>query len=207
MQSSRDTTDLILPANFLPQAERFGLMPIIDKFMVDQAIVLAAAGRRVSVNLSATTLKDVAMAAEIETLLKSAPGAAELVTFEITETAALESPDVARTFIDHVTELGAEVALDDFGTGYGSFTELRNYKIGSIKIDLSFVINLANSQEDQKVVRVMSNIAKEFSISTTAEGVEDARTLELLSEYGVDRAQGYYIGRPTPVQQHLTSSS
>lgn len=207
MQGSEDTANPILPGEFLPQAERFGLMPLIDRFMVGRAVELAAAGRRVSVNLSATTLKDPAMAAEIVKMLKSEPEAAELVTFEITETAALEAPEVARTFVDHVTGLGAAVALDDFGTGYGSFTELRDYKIGSIKIDLSFVINLASSQDDQRVVRVMSNIAKEFGISTTAEGVEDAQTLELLTEYGVDRAQGYYIGRPAPVQQHLASPS
>lgn len=128
------------------------------------------------------------------------PLAAPNLTCEIPETAALASPDVAERFSGRVAELGAGHALDDFGTGYGSFTELRILKLHSLKIDPSFVRNLASNPDDQRDVKLIIHIAKEFGSTTTAEGVEDVEALALLLEYRADRAQGFLIGKPAPVQ-------
>ncbi len=200
MQGDKGSDDVIAPGQFLPQAERFGLMPVIDRFMLGEAVKLAAVGRRVSVNVSATSIEAQGLADEIVAQVAAAPQAATYLTFEVTETAALAAPELARAFSGCLADLGCGLALDDFGTGYGSFTELRSLKLQTLKIDLSFVRNLAASEEDQRIVKLIIHIAREFGISTTAEGVEDADALELLRQYGADRAQGYFLGRPAPVR-------
>ena len=200
MQGGRGPDDVVLPGEFLPQAERFGLMPIIDRFMITKAVELADSGRRITVNISASSFQTPALAEAITADLAAKPHAAPNLTFEITETAALASPGVARTFSDRLAELGAGLALDDFGTGYGSFTELRTLTLQTLKIDMSFVRHLASDGEDQRVVQLIIHIGKLYGISTTAEGVEDAASLALLREYGADRAQGYLIGKPAPVE-------
>lgn len=200
MQGDSGPDDVIVPGQFLPQVERFGLMPVIDRFMLAEAVKLAAVGRRVSVNVSATSIEAQALADEIVAQVAAVPHAAPYLTFEITETAALAAPELARAFSGCLADLGCGLALDDFGTGYGSFTELRSLKLQTLKIDLSFVRHLATSEEDQRIVKLIIHIAREFGISTTAEGVEDADALALLREYGADRAQGYFLGRPAPVR-------
>lgn len=200
MQGGHGPDDVVLPADFLPQAERFGLMPVIDRFMCAEAIRLARQGRRISVNLSATSIQSTAWVDEIIARLGAAGPAAASLTFEITETAALAAPAVAQDFSVRLAELGAGLALDDFGTGYGSFTELRSLKPRILKIDTSFVGNLATTDEDQRVVKLIIHIAREFGITTTAEGVEDAQALAMLREFGADRAQGFFIARPAPVE-------
>jgi PAS domain S-box-containing protein len=200
MQGGHGPEDVVPPDGFLPQAERFGLMPIIDRFMIAQAVELARAGRRISVNISASSLQTPALAEAITADLADCPQAAPHLTFEITETAALASPGVAQAFSDRLAELGAGLALDDFGTGYGSFTELRNLNLQTLKIDQSFVQNLASDTEDQRVVQLIIHIGKLYGISTTAEGVADTQSLALLREYGADRAQGYLIGKPAPLR-------
>ena len=98
-----------------------------------------------------------------------------------------------------MTRLGCRFALDDFGTGFGSLTYLRRLPVGYLKIDTSFVSDLATSHEDQAMVRGIVAIARELGVLTVAEGIEDEATMALLSDYGVDYAQGYLIGRPVPL--------
>jgi len=116
-----------------------------------------------------------------------------------TETAALEQLDLAVDFADRLTRLGCQFALDDFGTGFGSLPHLRQLPVRFLKIDTSFVRNVSSSREDQAIVRGIVAIARELGVRTVAEGIEDAGTLELVSDYGVDFAQGFHIGRPAPV--------
>ena len=96
-------------------------------------------------------------------------------------------------------QAGCQFALDDFGTGFGSLTHLRLLPVRFLKIDTSFVLNVSSSREDQAIVRGIVAIARELGVRTVAEGIEDAGTLELVSDYGVDFAQGFHIGRPAPV--------
>jgi PAS domain S-box-containing protein len=187
-----------LPGVFLPAAERWGLVQAIDVWMVEQAVALAP-GLSAEVNLSAVSLCDPGVRERIGALLRAAPDAATRIVFEITETAAARNLEAACAFAEELTELGCGLALDDFGTGFGSFTYLRQLPIRYLKIDMSFVRDLPRSPGDQRVVRSIVSIAAQFGLRTIAEGVEDEPTLELLRELGADYAQGFLLGRPSPV--------
>jgi len=201
MRGENGSEDLIQPDQFLLQAEQLGLMPIIDRFMINEALALAKSGRKISVNLSATSIQTPTLADMVIALLATDTQAAANLTIEITETAALASTGAARYFSACLAELGAGLALDDFGTGYGSFNQLHTLKLTTLKIDVSFVKDLASNTDSQRSVKLIVQIATAFGLSTTAEGVEDSEVLELLRQYGVDRAQGYFVGRPSPVSR------
>ena len=190
---------VLAPAEFLPAAERSGLIRKIDHWMTLRGLELAEHGRNVEVNLSAHTIADAGLMAEIAERLGRSRVSARRLVFEITETAALENLDAAQDLAERLGALGCEIALDDFGTGYGSLTHLRRLPVKLIKIDQSFVRGLRDHPEDRALVRGVAEIARELGMTTVAEGVEDATTFALLREIGVDRLQGYLIGRPAPV--------
>jgi len=190
---------LISPGEFLPAAERFDLIGLIDQWVLERAVELASQGRRVEVNLSARSISDPALVAEIERLVKAHAGVAENLVFEITETAVADNIDAARDFAERLRDLGASIALDDFGVGYGTFTYLRHLPVDYLKIDMMFVRDLLDDEADRQVVQAIIGVARDLGISTIAEGVEDQATLDLLSFMGVDYAQGYWIGRPAPI--------
>lgn len=190
---------VMVPDDFLPQARRFGLMPTIDRFMVARGIELAKAGRRVAVNLSGDSINDTATSTAIIGQLRQAGDTASRVSFEITEHTALASADLAKRFSEDMAALGCRLALDDFGTGFGSLTELRGMTLHTLKIDRRFVSGVLSNAQDESVIRAIVAIAREFRLLTIAEGVEDVRTRNRLMQLGVDRLQGYLIGRPAPV--------
>ena len=187
--------ELVMPGEFLPAAERFGLAPEIDRWVVTKAAAMAR-HRRVEVNLSGKSIGDPTLPGFIEVELAEAGADPANVVFEITETAAAEDFDQARRLAGRLTRLGCGFALDDFGTGYGSFTYLKNLPVSFIKIDYEFVRTMAHDDANHRVVRSMIGVARDFGIETIAEGVESAETLDLLTEMGVDYAQGFHIGRP-----------
>jgi PAS domain S-box-containing protein len=190
---------LAAPAEFLPRAERFDLIGMVDKWVIGRAVELAAAGHRVEVNVSAKTISDQAHVGWIEdAVLGSGAPPANLI-FEITETAVAENLPAARAFAQHLRKLGCAFALDDFGVGHGTFTYLKHLPVDYLKIDIQFIRELLSDEADQQVVRAIIGVAKQFEIKTIAEGVEDAATQELLGSMGVDYAQGYHIGRPMPL--------
>ena len=191
--------DVLAPGAFLPQAERYDVVQDIDIWMMEQAIGLARADRRVEVNLSSRSIGDAATTDALLALLESAGAAAARVGVEITETAAVEHLEAASSFAQRIAALGCRVALDDFGTGYGSFTYLRTLPVHALKIDLSFVRDMPASEHDQRVVRSIVAIARQFGLVTIAEGVESPQALELLRAMGVDHAQGWHVGRPAPL--------
>src|SRR3954447_12565321 len=187
--------DLVSPGSFLPHAEGTPLMRRIDRWAIRNGIELAA-GRPVAINLSATSLSDPGIVSAVEEGLRSAGAQADDVSFEITETAAAEDLDAAHSLVEALRGLGCSVALDDFGTGYGSFTYLARLRVHTLKIDMSFISNLADSPEDLRVVRSIVAVAQNFGLTTVAEGVEDQSTLDLLRGVEVDEVQGFLIGRP-----------
>jgi PAS domain S-box-containing protein len=199
LRDSAHPDEVIQPAEFLPAVERCGLIGVVDRWMVAQGVELARRGRRAEVNLSARSIEDPELAAELETTISSSGVSAENLIFEITETAAIEHLDAARDFADRLIRLGCRFALDDFGTGFGSLTYLRRLPVGYLKIDTSFVSALATSHDDQAMVRGIVAIARELGVLTVAEGIEDDETMRLLTDYGVDYAQGYLIGPPVPL--------
>lgn len=199
MRSASDPAVLLQPGSFLPAAERFGLIQAIDAWVVRQALRMAV-DRRLEVNLSAVTLSDPEARSEILGLLAAAPGAAANLVLEITETAVAEHIDAASEFAADIAALGCGLSLDDFGTGFGSFTYLRRLPLRYLKIDRTFVSGLQGSRDDRRVVHSILGIARQFGLSTIAEGVEDEATLELLREMGADFVQGFHLGRPAPLE-------
>jgi PAS domain S-box-containing protein len=192
--------DLVMPDEFLPPAERFGLVQEIDRWVVAEAVKLAKE-RRVEVNLSGKSIGDAALIRLIESQLRSQGADPGNLIFEITETAAAENIDAARDFAWRLRGLGCGFALDDFGTGYGTFAYLKHLPVTFIKIDMEFVRYLAIDPSDQKVVKSIIAVAQNFGVQTIAEGVEHEATLDLLRELGVDYVQGFLIGEPRPVDE------
>jgi PAS domain S-box-containing protein len=191
--------ELMAPAEFLPAAERFGLIGLIDEWVVDQAIRRAAAGYRVEVNLSAKTISDAARVNQIEQAIRASGAPPENLIFEITESAVADHIDAAREFALRLRQLGCAFALDDFGVGHGTFTYLKHLAVDYLKIDIQFVRDLLTDEADRDVIQAIIGVARQFDVKTIAEGVEDEATLTELQRMGVDYAQGYWIGRPAPL--------
>jgi PAS domain S-box-containing protein len=194
-----DDGGIIAPGAFLPASERYGLISTIDRWVVQKAARIAATGAAVEINLSAASLGDRATLTSIETALADTGADPSLLVFEITETALVDRIDDARRFAERLTELGCRFALDDFGTGYGTLTYLKHLPVHFIKIDVDFVRDLLRSDHDERVVRSIVSLAREFGLTTVAEGIEDEPTLHRLRELGVDHGQGYFLGRPAPI--------
>jgi PAS domain S-box-containing protein len=201
MRKVRGGDDLALPDEFLPSAERFDLIQLVDEWVVDGAIELAAAGHRVEVNLSAKTISDPGRVDRIERDVLASGAAPGNLIFEITETAAADNLEAARAFAVRLRKLGCAFALDDFGVGHGAFTYLRHLPVDYLKIDIQFVRDLVTNETDRQVVQAIVGVARQFEIETIAEGVESPATLDELRRIGVDYAQGYWIGRPAPLSQ------
>jgi PAS domain S-box-containing protein len=196
---------LVSPAAFVPPAEQFGLIVDIDRWVVTQALQLAGAGRAVEVNLSAQSLGDEEIRGAVE--LAVANGVRpELLTFEITETAAARNLDDAKEFSQALVELGCAFAIDDFGTGFGSLIYLRHLPITRVKIDVQFVCDMLSNPGDERVVSAIVSTARSLGQETVAEGVEDGATLQRLTEIGVDYAQGFHIQRPAPLDMQALRS-
>jgi PAS domain S-box-containing protein len=199
LRNPGDGKTIIPPEGFVPAAERYGLIGLVDRHMAAEGVAMARRGRFAEVNLSARSISDLDITESLERSLATAGGSARRLVFEITESAAVEHLDAAREFANRMARLGCRFALDDFGTGYGSLTYLRHLPVRFLKIDVSFVRGLTESREDQAMVRSIVAIADEFGLRTVAEGVEDRQTLELLRQYGVDHVQGFLTGRPQPI--------
>ena len=200
-----DDGQIILPGGFMPAAERFGLIHSVDRWIVSRAInhlaSLHASGHRVSfsINLSGKAFEDTTLLPLIQELLNSTGLAPTWVTFEITETAAIDNLAAAEKFITALKDIGCQFALDDFGSGFSSFAYLKHLPVDKLKIDGSFVKGMAHSSVDQAMVESMNQIAHALGKRTVAECVENEETLVLLKEMGVDLAQGHYLGRPSAV--------
>jgi EAL domain-containing protein (putative c-di-GMP-specific phosphodiesterase class I) len=153
----------------------------------------------VEVNLSGASLGDCQIRQTVEDAV-AAGVRPDLLTFEVTETAAARNIDDARSFAEQLKRLGCAFALDDFGTGFGSLVYLKNLPVSQLKIDMEFVRDVVHSPADQRLVRAIVQMAEPLGLKTVAEGVEDQATLELVREIGVDFVQGFGIHRPEPLQ-------
>jgi EAL domain-containing protein (putative c-di-GMP-specific phosphodiesterase class I) len=160
----------------------------------------------VEANLSAQSTTNIRVLDLIDRELQASAVDPAKVGFELTETALMSDIGAGEAFADGLAGLGCRLGLDDFGTGYGSFTYLKRLRICSLKIDVDFVRDLPDNTANQHLVCAIVGLAQGFELETVAEGVEDEATLALLREYGVDYAQGYHIGRPTPIADFGTPS-
>jgi PAS domain S-box-containing protein len=194
------TGEIILPGAFLPVAEKYGLISEIDRWVVVQAIHLAAGGRRVEANLSASTVGSLDILPLIESELRATGAEPTSLVFEITETALMGDIEVGVQFTKALTDLGCGVSLDDFGTGFGSFNYLKRLFVQHLKIDIEFVRDLLTNEANQHLVRAIVSMAKAFNLETVAEGVEDQETWDFLRSEGVDFGQGFHLGCPAPIK-------
>jgi EAL domain-containing protein (putative c-di-GMP-specific phosphodiesterase class I) len=190
---------IIGPGRYLEIAEQYGLIDDIDRWVIPHAMTIAATGLPVQINISARSVVDPTMIEQIERWIQQHHVDPTLIVFEITETALMVDEAAARAFALRLHDLGCKLALDDFGTGYGSFSHLKQIPIDSLKIDIEFVRDLAVSSASRLVVEAVVALAEGLNVRTVGEGVEDAETLELLRQLGVECAQGYYLGRPQPL--------
>jgi PAS domain S-box-containing protein len=198
---------LVSPGEFLPTAERFGLITEIDRWVIEQGARLAADGGPVAINLSGASIGNPEILAAIERAIAASGAPPGNLVFEITETALMENLDRGELFAEQLIRLGCHLALDDFGTGFCSFTYLKRIHAHHLKIDIEFVRDLAHSERDQHVVTAIVALATGFGQLTTAEGVEDQETMTLLRELGVSHAQGYHVGSPLPVAELLPAAA
>ncbi len=201
MQDSQG--NLLAPGMFIEVAERTGLIRAIDHMVLHQAFIkiaefnLSSSIHTFSVNLSAHSFNDSELLPLIKKLLKQTQLPPEHIIFEVTETAALADLTGSRTLMHAIKKLGCQFALDDFGVGFSSFNYLKELPFDYIKIDGSFIRQIAQNYDDQILVKALCDVAKGFGKKTIAEFVETEETLNILREYQVDYAQGYHIGTPS----------
>jgi diguanylate cyclase (GGDEF)-like protein/PAS domain S-box-containing protein len=193
-----DDGEVIPPSSFLPTAERVGLITEIDRWVTREGLRLAKGGERVSINLAGPSIGDDELKEMVRAAIAEGVAPADLI-FEITETAAMTNMKAARDFVATLNEFGCGVALDDFGTGFGSFTYLKHLPTSYLKIDTEFVRDILGNSTDREVVKSITDVAHSLGKRTVAEGVENEETLEVLRAYGVDCAQGWFIGPPEPI--------
>ncbi len=197
---------LVPPSDFIPAAERYNLMPVLDRWVVREAMERllcrdAADPYTLSVNLSGTSLSDERFLADIVAAfeqLKPPPGA---ICFEITETAAIGNLAAVAHFMQALKALGAQFSLDDFGSGLSSFTYLKTLPVDYLKIDGQFIKNVVGDRIDQSMVDAINKVGLAMGIQTIAERVESGEVLARLAEIGVGYAQGYHIAVPQPVAE------
>jgi len=203
--------EVISPGNFIPAAERYNLMPAIDRWVMRRALNMlrlsrqhgaAPAKEMCFINLSATTLTDSEFCSELRMELRRTRVPPDTLCFEITETAAVANLAAALSFIQEAKSLGCRIALDDFGAGHSSFSFLKTIPADIIKIDGAFVRGMLDDPMDEAIVECIQRIGHVAGLTVVAEWVENERILDRLHEMGIDYAQGYALGRPRPLILH-----
>ncbi|MGE0570920.1 MAG: putative bifunctional diguanylate cyclase/phosphodiesterase [Dehalococcoidia bacterium] len=198
-----------MPGDFLPVAEQSGLIHQLDRWVVREAVMFAAAMQRtgaivpIEVNLSGRAFADTGLLGLAREAITASGVDARLLIFEITETAAIADMPRARAFIESLRALGCRFAIDDFGAGFSSFAYLKHLPVDFLKIDGSFVVDLVADLGDRHLVRSMVQLARGLGKETVAEFVGDDATIEVLARLGVDYAQGYHIGEPVTLDSVL----
>lgn len=194
--------EITMPGNFIPVAEQVGLIQSIDEYVIHHSIKKLAILQadsidlRIAVNLSAATIDSPSLLPLLKRLIKQYQISADRLIFEVTETVAVANLQQAKKAMNAIKALGCQFALDDFGVGFSSFNYMRELPVNIVKIDGIFIQNLDHNAADQLFVKALVDVAKGLGLKTVAEFVETPEVLTLLHSYGVDFAQGYYIGRP-----------
>jgi len=198
--------DIILPASFIPAAERYGLMTSLDRWMISTAfrsydeIFGKDSGVQIAINLSGNSLNDDTLLEFINGEIAKTEIEPSNVCFEITETAAISNLDQVSQLILELKRIGCRFALDDFGSGLSSFTYLKNLPVDYLKIDGSFVHDMIDDTIDHAMVEAINQVGHIMGIGTIAECAESEEVVDMLRKLGVDYAQGYAMGSPVPIE-------
>ncbi|HVW70620.1 MAG TPA: EAL domain-containing protein [Steroidobacteraceae bacterium] len=203
-----DDGRIVPPSEFIPAAERYNVMSVIDRWVVARAIELlkrrheaGGALPLLAVNLSGTSLNEKTFADFVLQTVGTEPAVTGALCFEITETAAVASLSNVAFFMRELKTRGCKFALDDFGTGLSSFMYLKTLPVDYLKIDGQFITQIATDAVDRSMVEAISKVGRALGIATVAEWVESEAVLEELARIGVDFAQGYHLAQPQPLAQ------
>ena len=197
------------PDEFIPLAERSGLIRPLTDLVLEKAVAACAAwqehspGVAVAVNLSARSLHDQELDRKVGRVLRQHKLPGELLTLEITESSVMADPASTLDLLHRLRALGVRLSIDDFGTGYSSLAYLRRLPVQEVKVDRAFVMRMDQEADDAAIVRSIVELARTLDLSVVAEGVENRRTVRLLEEMGCALVQGYHLSRPMPVGEFI----
>jgi EAL domain-containing protein (putative c-di-GMP-specific phosphodiesterase class I) len=197
------------PDEFIPVAERTGLVGPLTTQVLDQSLAAVAEWRAqgqdlgIAVNLSTRSLHDADLVHEVSRLLRRHAVPPSRLTLEVTESAVMADPAQATAVLLQLRDLGVRLSVDDFGTGYSSLSYLKRLPVHEVKIDRSFITELAQQGEDVAIVRAIVDLGRHLGLEVVAEGVEDRDTWDLLASMGCDLVQGWHLGRAMPVGELL----
>lgn len=200
MIDERNPEQLIMPAHFIPVAEKNGRVTEIDRWVIGEAVRLLAQrpdAPPIAVNISARSLGEPALSQYISGMLQRHQVSPGRLIVELTETAAVADLHDAQRLIESLRQVGCGVCLDDFGTGFSSFAYLKHLRADTLKIDGLFIRDLHLDADNQVFVRAIVNVARGLGKTVVAEYVENEKTLSMLEEFGVNLAQGYYLDLPS----------
>ncbi len=198
---------MVPPDQFIVPAEKTGLIKPLTRWVLGKALhdcrIYHQAGAKISVavNLSRRNLHDPELPEQVAHALKNGNISPECLVLEITESAIMADPARAMEILGRLNDMGVRLSIDDFGTGYSSLASLKKLPVKEIKVDQSFVKNMAVNENDAMIVRSTIELAHNLCLEVVAEGVEDQPTLDRLTVLGCDSAQGYYISRPIPAEE------
>lgn len=207
VRMTSDDGELLHPGKFLSAAERYQMMSAVDRWVIRHTLDTLSSSEQIleinlssfNINLSAQSLVADDFVEFVEARIIESGIAADILCFEITETAVVRNLERAQRCIRRLRKLGCRVALDDFGTGYCSFAYLKDLPVHYIKVDGAFVRDLVTNPLSESIVSAMTSIAKVMDASTVAEHVETELVLQKLRQMGVDFVQGFLIGKPRPL--------
>ena len=196
------TLGTLQPDDFIPMAERVGLVPALSRVVIGKAITEAARlyeqdhRLQMSVNISRFDLLDETLTPFIQEALERVSLPGEFLTLEITESSIGQDPERSRQSIEELRLLGARVSIDDFGVGYSSMSQLLALPLDEIKIDKSFILALSSDRRAQAIISSAIELARALDLTLVAEGIETAQSLQVLQQLGADIGQGFYIAHP-----------
>jgi len=195
------------PDHFIPFAEQTGYIRAVTRWVLDEALRQCAAWRarglsiELAVNISTRDLHDPELVPAISKMLEQHAASPKWLSLEITESAIMDDPEKALQTVELLHAMGFRLSIDDFGTGYSSLGYLKRLPVDELKIDRSFVKEMANDTDDATIVRSTVELAHNMALKVVAEGVEDRASYDLLVALGCDYAQGYFMGKPQSAEQ------
>jgi diguanylate cyclase (GGDEF)-like protein len=199
---------LVAPVRFIPVAEETGLIVPIGRWVLNEACVQNVAWQNeglppvcMAVNLSARQFADENLLKDIVAALDQSGMKPELLELELTESMVMQNPERATRLLTAIKKKGVRIAIDDFGVGYSSLAQIKHFPIDTLKVDRSFIRDLAGNAEDRAITEAIIAMGKSLSLTVVAEGVETQEQLNFLSEHSCDAMQGYYFSRPIPQEQ------
>jgi EAL domain-containing protein (putative c-di-GMP-specific phosphodiesterase class I) len=198
---------LVSPAEFMQLCEESGLIVPLGEWSLRSVCTQAKRwesegfeGLRLSVNFSARQLRHAGITKMVQDILHETGARSDQLTIELTESLLMEKGGVVERRLRELAEMGIQLAIDDFGTGYSSLSYLRNFPVSTLKIDRSFIVDVPTNPDAATITVAVIALAKAMNLEVVAEGVETREQADFLRGKGCEKAQGYLLGRPAPVQ-------